>query len=187
MQTPTTGQWIGKAQMARKAQMQMAETIAVLLVFFVILGLSLMFYGTFQAGSVREAQKEQFEKEAVRIALLVSHLPEVVCSDNNQMTENCLDRLKLEAWSNLVAPSAPDAGPGTGDEEAFLFYQTDFRDSKVIVQEVFPETEQYVIYDNAPKDFKEMIPTYIPLTIRDPTRPPQSQSALGVLAVEVYR
>ncbi len=160
--------------------MQMAETIAILLVFFVIIGLSLIFYGGFQVGSVREAQKEQFEKEAIRIALIVSHLPEAVCSDNNQVTENCFDKLKLDALRNL-------ASPGSGNEAAFLFYQTDFRDSKVIVQEVFPEMEQYVIYDNAPEEFTEMIPTYIPVTISDPTQPSPSQNALGMLTVEVYR
>lgn len=164
----------------KKAQLQMAETIVILLVFFVIIGLSLIFYGAFQTGSIQEAQKGQFEKEAIRIALLVSHLPEVACSDDNQVTENCFDKLKVQAFSSL-------AGQGGGNEDAFLFYQTEFRDSKVIIQEIFPDTEEFVVYDKSPENYTEMIPTFIPMAIRDPTKPLQFQNAFGVLTVEVYR
>ncbi|MBI4150106.1 hypothetical protein HY488_01750 [Candidatus Woesearchaeota archaeon] len=165
--------------MNQKAQMQMAETIAILLVFFVIIGLSLTYYGAFQAGSIREAQREQFEKEAIRIALVVSHLPEVACSDDNQITENCFDKLKVQSLSTLAAQG--------GNEEAFLFYQSEFRDSKVVIQQIFPDVEEFVIYDNAPAEFTEMIPTFIPMTIRDPTKHLQFQNTLGLLTVEVYR
>jgi hypothetical protein len=157
----------------------MAETIAILLVFFIILGLSLTFYGAFQAGSIREGFREQFEKEAIRIALVVSNLPEMACTDDNQLTQNCMDKLKLQALAGLARQG--------GDEAAFLFYQTEFRDSKVTIQEVFPDVEEFVIYDNAPENFTEMIPTFIPLAIKDPTRPLQAQNSLGLLTVEVYR
>jgi len=166
--------------MERKAQMQMAETIVILLIFFIIIGLALTFYGVFQAGSIREGEREQFEKEAIRVALVVSNLPEVDCSDDNQITQNCFDKLKVQTLSGL-------AGRAGGNDEAFLFYQAEFRSSKVTIQEIFPDPEEFVIYDNAPEKFKEMIPTFIPITIRDPMRPLQMQDAFGLLTVEVYR
>ena len=166
-----------------KAQMQMAETIAILLVFFIILGLSLMFYGGFQAGSLREAGREQFERESIRVALLVSHLPEVTCSDNNIITENCIDRVKLEALSVR-------ADPKRGSEEVFLFYQKDFRSSMVKIEQVFPPIAgqmPFLLYNQTLENFTEMIPTFIPLTIRDPLKPAGFQNSFGLLTVEVYR
>lgn len=161
----------------------MAETIAILLVFFIILGLSLLFYGSFQAGSLREAGREQFEKETIRIALLVSHLPEVACSDNGIITENCVDRVKLEALSAR-------ADPKRGSENVFLFYQKDFRSSMVKIENVFPPVagqKPFLLYNQTPANFTEMIPTFIPITIRDPLKPAAFQNSFGLLTVEVYR
>ncbi len=166
--------------MMRKAQIQMAETIAILLVFFVIIGISLAFYGVFQTSSLREVQREQFDKEAIRVALLISHLPEIACSDNNLITQNCLDKVKVQGLNTL-------AQQRDGNDEAYLFYQTDFRNSKVTIQEVFPNNEIIFLYDNPPVDYTEIIPTFIPVTIKDPLKSLQAQNSLGVLTVEVYR
>jgi len=164
----------------KKAQLKMAENIAVLLIFFIIIAFGLIFYGVFQAGSIRESQREVFDREAVRIALTASYFPELMCTEDNHITENCMDMEKVHALSERGAP-------GSVDRDMFLFYESEFRDSKIIVQEVFPSDSYWVIYDNAPGNFTEMIPTFIPVTIKDPTRRLGKQYALGLLTVEVYR
>lgn len=166
-----------------KAQMKMGETLGVLIVFFLLLGLSIAFYASFQKTAIRESIQEQFDKEAVRIALKAAYLPEIVCTqDRDVAEENCVDREKVQAFANLVT-----------EQEAFLFYESDFRKSRITLQEVYPvpaaeSVSEWVLYDNAPSTVKSKITTTIPVVIKNPlVQNPLQQRSIGKLVVEVYQ
>ncbi len=168
----------------KSAQMQMGETIMVLLVFFIIITIGLVIYGTYQAGQIKGAIKEAFDRDAVIIALRVSFLPEVTCSENNVVEENCFDVEKIHAFKGEMI-----------NEEMFLFYVGDLKKSKISVEQLFPTPTDNPItelYNNIPPENElaeqhEIIPTYIPITLKDPTRRAGKEYSFGVLTVEVYK
>lgn len=162
----------------KKAQMKMGENIAILLIFFIILGVVIIFYGVFKIGEVQETQREQFEKEAIRVALTATYLPELACTDDNHIVENCFDLEKALIMKDLINTS----------DEYFLLYQNEFMNSKVSFEIIFPEpTGERIIYNHPPANFTDMIPTFIPIAIKDPKRPFGQQYSYGLLTVGVYR
>jgi len=169
----------------KKAQIKMGETMAILLVFFILLGLGLIFYGAVQQTSIKESGREAFQRESVKIALKTTFLPELQCSKKNFATENCMDLYKLAALSSVINPGSPNYDP-----DLFLFYQRDFGDSVITVQEIFPSLgETYTLYKNEPPNIEDYdsIPTFIPISIRNPTKSLGSQYVFGVLNVTVFR
>ncbi len=159
--------------------------MAILLVFFILLGLGLIFYGSVQKASIQESGREAFQREAVKIALKTTFLSELQCSKKNFVTENCMDLYKLAALSEVINPQA-----GGYDSDLFLFYQRDFGDSVITVHEIFPSLGQtYILYKNQPPNVEDYdsIPTFIPLSLRNPTKSLGSQYVFGVLNVTVFK
>ncbi len=169
-------------EMTRKrGQVKFGENIAIMLVFFILLAMGLLFYGAWQRGTIKESIQEQFVKEAIRIALTVSYLPEVVCSQDNYIVENCFDEYKVFALARLIET----------DEEAFLEYESLFHDSRVTIEKIFPPDEREIIYlyGNSPADddYTEVIPTFVPVTLKDPTKRLDQGNSIAILKVEVFR
>ncbi len=185
--------------------MQMGETIMVLLAFFILLGIGLVLYAQYQKTSMQRSAADSFEREAVRIALKVSFYPELACSENGVINENCFDLHKVVAFANKVNRNKPGF-----DETAFLLYETELRDSTIYVEQVFPppdtatipfETAESIgdapaalnritLYDNHPEENTvswEKFPTFIPITLRDETKGSVRKDALGMLIIETYR
>ncbi len=187
----------------QKAQMKMGETIMVLLAFFMLLGIGLVIYANFQKTSILRQASETFEREAVRIALKTAFYPEFACSEGGVVNENCFDIHKVRAFGKLSDLSEE----GGGNEAFFLFHETELRDSKIYIEQIFPppnvelgeweedddeQLTRVTIYDNSPtiadEGFSwESFPTFIPITIRDDTQRKAEKDSLGMLVVEVYR
>lgn len=189
--------------------MQMGETIMVLLAFFILLGIGLVLYAQYQKTSMQRSASESFEREAVRIALKMAFYPELACSEGGVINENCFDLHKAVAFANKLNRNKPGF-----DETAFLFYETELRDSNISIEQVFPEADatnmpfeasegvspdgepviklnRITLYDNAPTvaegESMEKFPTFIPITLRDETKGKMRKDALGMLVIEVYR
>ncbi len=162
-------------------QVKFGENIAIMLVFFILLAMGLLFYGAWQRGTIKESVQEQFTKEAIRIALAISYLPEVVCSQDNYIVENCFDEYKVFSLARLIE----------SDDETFLAYESIFHDSRVTIEKIFPLGGREIIYlyDNAPADdeFTEVIPTFVPVTLKDPARRLDEGNSVAILKVEVFR
>lgn len=162
----------------KKAQMKMGENIAILLIFFIIMGIVIIFYGAFKIGDIQETQREQYEKEAIRVALVATYLPELACTDDNHIVENCFDLEKVLILADLV----------NSTDDYLLLYQSEFKYSKISFDIIYPQkVEDIIIYDRPAANFTDMIPTYIPVSIRDPKAPFGQQYSFGMLEVGVYR
>lgn len=182
----------------------MGETIMVLLAFFILLGIGLVLYAQYQKTSMQRSAAESFEREAVRIALKMAFYPELACSEGGVINENCFDLHKAVAFAQKIQ----------NDENMFLFYETELRDSNISIEQVFPEADstnipfetsegvspdgqpvtklnRITLYDNAPTvaegESMEKFPTFIPITLRDETKGKVRKDALGMLVIEVYR
>lgn len=161
----------------RRGQVKFGENISIMIIFFILLAMSLLFYGAWQKGSIKESIQEQFTKEAIKIALTVTYLPEVVCSQDNYVIENCFDEFKVRSLNRLIL----------SDDESFLNYEALFHDSRITIEKIFPKREIITLYDSSPEEFLEVVPTYIPIILKDPRERLDQGNSIAILKVEVFR
>lgn len=157
----------------------MMETVMVLVVFFIIVVLGFIMYSKMQESSINQLKKQMFEEESVAIAQSIIYLPELQCSDKSVLVDVCFDMYKLNAFSEAIKPQ---------NRDVFLFYQRDFRESKITVKEIFPFTgPEMVLYNNTPIDMaaKSSILTRIPVSLKNPAKR-YAQYSIGILDIEVY-
>lgn len=154
-----------------KAQIKMAETIAILFIFFVILMFGFIFYARIQRGNYLQKVQEISTLKGIQIAEKVSFFPEVRCSFNNVPTEDCIDLYKLKAASENINNNR-------------LFYYGIFEYSRVIVEQIYPQNNTWTLYDNPKPDYSDLITTPIPLNIYNPIT---NEFSYAVMTVGVYQ
>jgi len=161
----------------KKAQIKMFETIAVLLIFFVLIGFGLIFYGKIQSQGVQENQDENFELKAIQTAQLVSFLPELQCTSPTSITivdDNCFDLLKIKALSEIIKNN-----PKLKNE----YYYDIFGSSKISVEQIYPSEMNWDIYDKPPSNKKSMSSIKIPISLYNAS---SNENNFGVLNIDVY-
>jgi len=178
--------------MKKKAQIQMMETVMVLVVFFFIIGIGLVFFGKFQQGAIKQSQTEMFEKRAVDIALKAAYLPELACSHGQDIDYNCVDLGKVLAFSANMDKQKRKDPAYSG---FFQFYTSDFTTSRIVLRIIYPKGQPpgqngdispypvFTIYDNAPEMAKKM-KSFVPVTVIDPLRTKGKDKLFGVLEIE---
>ena len=78
-----------------KGQVHITETVGVLFIFFILVGMGMLFYYQYQEYSFKEQQKTFLQTKAVETTLRALFLPELLCSRGESESEdNCVDMLK---------------------------------------------------------------------------------------------
>ncbi len=160
-------------KLKKASQVQMLETIGVLIVFFVLIGMGLVFYYRMQSQSLQQEASEQASLRAVTIAQQVSYLPEVECSRNAESIENCIDIMKLQNAVVLMGQKRN-------------YYYDIFQHSKIVLEKIYPSPKStFEIYDfPLPKDqLTSQITIPVPIAIYDPST---DLNGFGVLKITVY-
>ena len=142
----------------KKAQIQIFETIAVLVVFFILLGIGFIFYTKFIKSNIESDMAEISQGKSVSIAQRAMALPEIQCSDDNVPKEDCIDTLKLES-AIFVIP------------ENSLYYYDLFEFSEITISEIYPNpgAPAKALYTRAaPNDYKAQFKTRVPVTLYNP-------------------
>ena len=163
--------------MNKKAQIQIGETIAVLFVFFILIVIGFIFYAKVMKGSI-ESEKEEFSQlKSIAIAQRVMFLPELQCSEDNIIRDNCIDILKLEAAQNMMGASANQ-----------LYYYDLLEISDVNITQIYPNQQRWSIYSRK-RDYLEAqrimdAPKYVtnvPISLYNPTA---KRFGFGILTIE---
>lgn len=158
--------------------MKTFESVAVLIIFFILIGLGLIFYTGVQKTSTKQVYAERVEQEAVKMAMRVSYLPEALCSRRKIIEDDCFDVYKLESITHWI----------NADEKMFLYYQGDFKESVITVRQIFPPGKTFMIYSNPPdpERLKEyyIVPTYIPVSLKNSSM--KNENSLGLLNVTMF-
>jgi hypothetical protein len=154
----------------KKSQVNMLETISVLAIFFVLVMLGLIFYSKALTSSIETDKEESIQLDAIRISQKISFLPELQCSQQNIVKDNCIDVQKLEAMPEIIK-----------ENEVHYFDQLSF--SRIIVNEIYPGENEWVLYDRPLNDYNHKIATNIPISIFDPI---ENKNAFGIINVETF-
>ena len=154
--------------MSRKSQIQIGETIAVLFVFFILIIVGFMFYVKVIKGNIELEKDELSQLRSIGIAQRVMFLPEVQCSEDNIIIDNCIDILKLDAAQKLMK-----------ENEVYYYDLLEFSDVSVL--QIYPTEAKWGIYSRKTEDFRNKFLTNVPISLYDPTA---RKHGFGVLSVE---
>ena len=156
--------------MKKKSQIRMGETIAVLIIFFFLLIIGVAFYINVTRARVISKNDEIFSQESIRVAQIVSFLPEVQCSSENIVTDNCYDLYKL-------GRAEPNLNKSNQYYFPFFYY------SEIVIEEFYPDRNQWVLYNYTPTKVQGVYPTYIPISLYNAT---SKKYAFGLLSIMYY-
>src|SRR3989344_9323910 len=152
----------------KKAQVQMMETIIVLFVFFILIAFGFVFYSRYQRSSILEQEEQLTQQGAIEIAQRASSLPELQCSEDNVVKENCIDKFKISALSSVASTNT-------------IFYYDLFGFSTIKIEKIYPlPAVESMIYNNRPTAFKDILSSRIPVSINNPLN---NHRELGILTI----
>jgi predicted PurR-regulated permease PerM len=155
----------------KKAQMKMGETIAVLLVFFIILFFGIMFYSRMQSSEIKETVQEIEEKSSTDIAQKIQFLPELKCTSSDVTRSLCIDNLKAKSFSNI-------------SKDNTAYYQSIFGSTKIEYAQVYPGLTNYTILYEGPSS-SQYITTLMPISLFNPL-PYPGRYTIGLLRIRYY-
>ena len=157
---------------SKKSQIHMMETIAILLIFFVIIVIGFMFFmRTASVSQEGKVTKDQ-ELQSIRVSQAISFLPELQCSSKNIIDENCFDKFKLNAFETMKN------NPG---EDFINFYYPFFYFSEITVKQIYPPGDNWVLYNKTLNGTSYK--TTIPILLRDPV---EKTDSFGLLIINYY-
>ena len=87
--------------MNKKGQLQIQETILVIFIFTLIIGLSLVVFYKFNINSIKEDTLEYEEYKFKQLIDVIPNMPELKLSEIGIESEWCIDLLKAKAFSEL--------------------------------------------------------------------------------------
>jgi len=161
----------------KKAQIQTMETIAVLFIFFILIGLGLIFYGSYQKGKVNTKLVEIQSSKSIRLAQTVLNLPELASTRKGVSGSYVVDELKIESLKYVIV---------NNQELRYGLYQQKFGNSKIVVKKIYPTAQEWKIYDNPIEEIKSQYSFFIPISIYDPLNLPSGKYSFGLLEVTNY-
>lgn len=154
--------------MDKKSQIQIGETIAVLFIFFILIIIGFIFYVKIIKGNIELEKEEMQQLKSVGIAQSIIFLPEVQCSEDNIIIDNCIDILKLTSAESIM-------------NENELYYYDMLGFSDVTIRQIYPDEAKWSIYSRKTQSFRNKFVTNVPLSLYDPiTR----KHSFGVLTIE---
>jgi len=157
-----------KAQV-KKAQIRMGETIAVLIIFFFLLVFGAIFYANIQRSKIISSNEEVYQQESIRVSQMVSYFPELQCSADNIIDDNCYDKYKLDSAESHINSNVN-------------FYFPFFLYTEIVIDEIYPETNHWVVYNYSLNRSQPMY-TYIPISLYEPI---EKKYSFGVLSISYY-
>lgn len=154
-----------------RAQINMFETIAVLIVFMFLLGVGLVVYAQMHKSTLNKDVNKARDEKAVRIAETAFFLPELDCTFRGVRPPGaCVELLKVYAMSEL-----------NQDEDRMVAYYEMFGDSRIEIIPVFPEGDKIMIYDRSVGNRKTIV-SRSPVLLLDVVKGPTSYG-FGIMEV----
>lgn len=162
----------------KKAQIKSMENIAILVIFFLLIGMSLIVYAKFQKIGIAQAATDAAGFRAIDLSQKAAFLPEIACTQTGISGDittdvDCFDLVKVKYASDLI-------------QENTLDYFDIFGYSAIWIEEIYPENSFYVIY-NYSINKTDLIPTQIPVILFDVRDGLVGANAFGVLHVQSYK
>ena len=157
--------------MSKKSQIQTFETIAVLFIFFILIGIGAIFYVRIYKSNLEITKYGYSQSKSVTIAQRVMFMPELQCSEDKVVKDNCIDILKLEAAKEVI-----------NSNEIYYYDLLEF--SEINLTQEYPSSAsvpKWTIYSRKIDKPSSSFLTFVPISIYDPAA---DTYGFGVLSIE---
>jgi hypothetical protein len=151
-----------------RAQLKMAESIMVLVIFIFLVAFGLIVYFMFARSGLKEQADKQADLDALKIAMKIQHLPEIQATEYNVEGVYTVDVTKLDAIASVGGRS----------------YRKMFPKTVLSVTEFYPSFSTKHVYGDSPLTWKSQRFFPLPVAIFDPRT---DKYSMGYLNVTVYR
>ena len=141
----------------KKSQIKMGESVAVLFIFFILVIMGIVFWSRYSQTTIREQQETDILSRAIKIAQTVSFLPELQCSTLEVIKFSCFDLYKIEAMKTIMEGA-----------DARQYYFDSFSFANITVYSIYPEREEWNVYDFTGGNISGYVTTQIPVAIYNP-------------------
>tara|TARA_Y100000034_G_scaffold101681_1_gene126124 strand:+ start:304 stop:786 length:483 start_codon:yes stop_codon:yes gene_type:complete len=158
----------------KKAQLQIAENIGILVVFFILLVFGLVFYVSVKETTYESTIQEFSELSTVSTSQKALNMPELLCTKGFNVFENyCFDTYKLKLLTKYLKKN-----PLIRD----TIYFDKFKNSVISVEEVYPKYKKWVLY-NRTLEKVDSSKTQLPISLFNAS---SDEYYFAVLTVEVF-
>ncbi len=157
---------------SKKSQIQMFESVAILVVFFFFIAFGTTIWYGAQKASFAQDLERTLESNALAIALRASHAPELDCSLLGVQRQECIDITKAAQFANI-----------TLQEQARLSYFELFGFSTIVLHQLYPENLSVLLYNNQLSNATDIHATFLPILVEDPNK---NTFSFGMLEVHTY-
>src|SRR3989338_5605637 len=140
--------------MIKKTQVKMFEKIAILLIFFFLIFFFFFFFFFFLFLSLQSEKEKLAQLYAFQIATKTFSMPELDCSVGGLRLANCFDKIKIKEFRNML-----------NEDDARLFYFKEFGFATIKIQEIYPNNEEFILYNITPKSFKSKYTSFSPMIL----------------------
>ncbi len=159
--------------MRKKGQVQMGESIAVIIIVIILIFFGVIFWNNVSRSSGEEALKQDQELETIQIANLIPNMPELKCYEGGSEPVGCLDWYKIIAFNKTLDE----------DSKAKEYYAQYFAHTKITIVKVYPEELNVTIFDASIDGAVKGVKITIPVNIYDPVL---RKNSYGLIVVDGY-
>ena len=120
-----------------KAQIQMGESIAIIIIIIVLLVIGVTFWRNMTSGDIQQLSSDQSDLSVIELSKVATELPELKCYTSGEtITVNCFDWYKILALNQSMKNST-----------VFNYYFNIFGRSRITFQEVYPDEMSITVYN----------------------------------------
>ena len=180
-----------------KAQIQLGESIFVVIFIVILIVLGLVFYSQAREEGTNREEVKFKELETISISQYASSLSELQCSLQEVQFPNCYDKVKLRAFMNVLGGQSVGEGGNSQYVEDLQkeFYFSQLGDAELTIKQVYPEppseSGSWELYSNTlvqdgvgqdgrPENVEEVD---LPISLYDGI---DGKYAFGILTIKVY-
>jgi hypothetical protein len=161
----------------RKAQIKMGESVAVMVVFFILLMFGFSFYSKMQQNSYNREMEKQNQLKVLQISQKASYIPELQCTIQNVQFDNCFDLQKVGHFFDL-----------TEKTQEYIYYYNLFGNSLIYIEQIFPEPKKnYTIYNGSLGDVAnasfDVLSSNVPVSLFNAS---SNYYSIGILRINSY-
>ncbi len=161
--------------MRKKSQIKIGESVAVLMIFFLLVVVGIIFWSRYSQVQFREQQEVDLLSRAIKISQTTTFLSELQCSTLEVIKFSCFDVYKIDVMQDLLMENP--------EKERTDHYFEIFGFSNITVYSLYPEQKKWTIYDFPGGNVSGYISTQVPVSILDPIN---NQFSFGYVDVAVY-
>ncbi len=146
-----------------KAQIQLGEIVAVLIIFLIIMIFGLYWYATGSAQSEQGVLAGMNRMELLEIGRVIMNLPELECSIDSRRELSCIDEYRARALASIIE--------GTAQERAYFtnkFFAERRANYKATIEVIHPVGNQITLFDFVSENPISTQQISIPITLYDP-------------------